>query len=294
VIIVGLGSIGRTAATLFRALARPALVVESDPCDDPIVRHLCVLSGNGADTATLEAGGIVSARGFLAATGDDWQNLEMALLARSLNPDCALAICTNERHFSVNVAGIVPQLQVVCVPLVAAKAFAAAALGQTVLDLFQLAGRTVYVVEHRVAHSDGLDGRLLSEIAEGYSVVPVLYESPRGPSRRWSMADRPVSLQEGYRVVLLGPSSSLRRITRAEMHPRTIALELSELRPHADRLLAVSVLVQHVACSLEEAQALLASLPVSLARRLYRQQAHRLRTALERTGTVVMLREQAC
>ena len=58
----------------------------------------------------------------------------------------------------------------------------------------------MYVVEHRVQGGDGLEGRTLSEIAEGYSVVPVLYEPPGGPARPWSVVDRPVVVAVGYRV----------------------------------------------------------------------------------------------
>src|SRR5262249_51715217 len=150
--------------------------VESTKLEEHALSELPVVPGSGTDRTALDAAGCATARGVLAATHDDWLNFEVALLARTLNPKCALVIRTNDRRFSRNVAGVLPGLDVVCVPVVAAKAFAAAAMGQNVLDLFQFEGRTIFVVEHFVAKGDGLDGRHLSEIAEGFSVMPVLYQ----------------------------------------------------------------------------------------------------------------------
>jgi hypothetical protein len=222
----------------------------------------------------------------LAGTGDDWRNLEIALLARRLNPDCSLVIPTSDRRFSYNVAGIFPKLSAVCVPVVAAKAFAAAAMGQNVLTLFQLERRTIFVIEHHVESSDGLDGRSLAEIAEGYSVVPVLHQCQGQPVRFWS-ADRFVVATAGDRIVLLGPSTSLQRIERAQMRARSRRLTISSLRPFADKMAAAAVLVQQLDFSLEEAQSILAGLPGTLPGAFYAQQASRLRAALEQAGAVV-------
>jgi Trk K+ transport system NAD-binding subunit len=289
VLIVGLGRVGRQAAALFRALRRPAAGVEPKTVEEHALADLAVVAGSGTDRATLEAAGCVTARGLLAATSDDWLNLEVALLARTLNPDCALVIRTSDRRFSHNVAGVLPRLEVVCVPVVAAKAFAAAALGQNVLDLFQFEGQTIFVVEHHVTAGDGLEGRHLTEIAEGFSVMPVLYQLRGQEPRFWSVVDRAIVLHEGDRVVLLGPSSSLQRIERAEIDPRRAELKLTALRPYVDRLGAAAVLARQLACSLEDAHGLLAKMPGQVPGRFYPHQASRLRKALEQSGVIAEL-----
>jgi Trk K+ transport system NAD-binding subunit len=286
VLIVGLGRAGRQAAALFNALRRPAAAVDTATLEEHALTELAVISGSGTDRATLEAAGCRSARGLLAATDDDWMNLEVALLARTINPECALVIRTNDGRFSRNVAGILPRLEVVCVPLVAAQAFAAAALDQNVLDLFQFEGHTVFVVEHHLRKGDGLDGRHLGDVAEGYSVMPVLYEVRGQPSRFWSVVDRAVALHEGDRVVLLGPSSSLQRIERGEIDPQKCELKLTAFRPYVDRVDAASVLTRYLACSLEQAQGLLAAMPGKLPGRFYPHHASRLQRALEHSGVV--------
>jgi Trk K+ transport system NAD-binding subunit len=287
VMIVGMGEIGRRAAGLFHAMHRSAVGIESETLEEHDVPYLAVVPGNGTEASTLQAGGITEARGLLATTGDDWRNLEIALLARNLNPDCSLVIRTSHRRFTHNIAGIFPNLTAVCIPVVAGKAFAAAALGENVLSLFQLEGRTIFVVEYQVVPDDGLVGRLLAEIAEGYSIVPVLHQRQGQAARFWSVIDRAVVAKPGDRVVLLGPSTSLQRIERGEMSARNWRVTINSLRPFADKIAAAAVLAQQLAFSLEEAHKTLAELPCALSRALYRHQVNRLRAALEQAGVVV-------
>jgi Trk K+ transport system NAD-binding subunit len=287
VMIVGMGEIGRKAAGLFHAMHRSAVGIESETLEEHDVPYLPVVPGNGAEASTLQAGGIAEARGLLAATGDDWRNLEIALLARNLNPDCSLVIRTSHRRFTHNIAGIFPNLTAVCIPVVAGKAFAAAALGENVLSLFQLEGRTIFVVEYHVEVDDGLEGRLLAEIAEGYSVVPVLHQRQGQTARFWSVIDRAVVARPGDRLVLLGPSTTLQRIERGEMSARTWRVTLTSLRPFADKLAVAAVLVQQLAFSLEDGHKILAKLPGGLPGAFYTHQVTRLRSALEQAGAVV-------
>ncbi|WP_292871643.1 hypothetical protein [Nostoc sp. LPT] len=53
--------------------------------------------------------------------------------------------------------------------------FACAAFGENVLSLFHLNEQIVMVTEYKIEDGDTLNGLLLSEIASGYSVVPILY-----------------------------------------------------------------------------------------------------------------------
>jgi Trk K+ transport system NAD-binding subunit len=287
VLIVGLGGIGRQAAALFQTLRRPAAGIESGTIEEHALPGLAVIAGSGTDGTALSAAGIERARGLLATTGSDWQNLETALVARTLNPDCSLVIRTSDRRFSNNVAGILPRLSVVCVPVVAAKAFAAAALGQNVLNLFQLDRRTIFVVEHDVRKGDGFDGKLLNDIAEGYSVMPVLHQ-PKGETPRfWSIVDRAAFAREGDRIILLGPSTSLQMIERGEMGERTSRVRLCSLRSFADRISAAAILSQQLACTLEQAQSFLGDVPITLPDAFYPLRARRLEAALEQAGVEV-------
>jgi Trk K+ transport system NAD-binding subunit len=281
VVIVGLGRVGRSAVALLRDLGRSVAAVEVSPLEPHVLPGVPVVAGSGTDREALEAAGAPNARGLLAVTEHDWANLEVALLARKLSPDCRLVIRTRDPRFSENVAGILPGLRVLCVPLIAAKAFTVAALGEDVLDLFQLGDRTVFVVEFRVAKGDGLDGRLVSDVAEGYSVVPVVHATQGGPPRFWSALDAGTRLAPGDRIVLLGPTRGLQRIERAEAAAPSEVVSLAAWSSGADRTAVAAVLANHRCYPLERAQELVASSPAELPERLYPHQARRLRAALE-------------
>jgi Trk K+ transport system NAD-binding subunit len=290
VIIVGLGRVGRGAADVLDELGRAVVGVEpTATIDQHALPRLSLVRGDGTDMASLEAARLGGARGLLAATDNDWMNLEVALLARKVNPDCAVVIRTKDTRFSDNVAGLVPGLAVMCIPVIAASAFAAAALGENVIDLFQLGPTTVFVVEYRIEAHEALRGASLAEIAEGYSVVPILHARAGHDARRCSISDGSIRLQLGDRLVLLGSATSLQRVERGSMFPRTARVTLSRLRPFADRLVISALLVQQLAYTLEHAQALLDSLPQTLPERLYPHHAERLCLALERGGATAEL-----
>jgi Trk K+ transport system NAD-binding subunit len=289
VVVVGLGRVGRHATSMYQELDCPMAAIDREGVEGHAFPGLPIVKGTGTDEDTLAAVNVATARAVLAVTDDEWLNLEIALQVRRLNAGCDLVIRTQDARFSENVADLVPGMHAVCVPAIAARAFAAAALGGTVLDLFQLGRRTVFVVEREVRAGDGLDGRLLAEVAEGYTVVPVKYTVGAHAPRFWSPADQGVSLAPGDSIVLLGTSDSLQRISRGEMQPREIRARLVARRPYADVLAVASVLVQHTGASLVQARRILEALPHDLERPLYPHQAHRLKHGLEAAGVTVEL-----
>ena len=289
VVVVGLGRVGRHAAELLQELQQPVAAIDAEAIDAHAVPTLAVVTGSAIEDATLGAVNVAGARAVLAATPDEWLNLEVALQVRRLNPDCELVIRTSNARFSDNIAGVVPHMHAFCVPAIASQAFAAAAVGGRVLDLFQLGQRTVFVIEHEVRAGDGLDGRSLTDAAEGYAVVPVWYSTAGHEPRFWSPADQAVRLRPGDRLVVLGPSRSLQWMVRGERRPRDTTLRLTSRRAYADALAVAALLVQHTGCTLEVARQIVESLPNDLPEPLYLHQAQRLKAALEASGTTVEL-----
>jgi Trk K+ transport system NAD-binding subunit len=290
VVIVGLGRVGRGAAEVLDELGRSVVGVEPTiAIDQDALPRMSLVRGDGADVASLEAARLAGARGLLAATDNDWMNLEVALVARKMNPKCGLVIRTRDTRFSENVAGLVPGLAVLCIPVIAASAFAAAALGENVIDLFQLDDTTVFVVEYRIEAHEALRGATLAEVAEGYSVVPILHAREAHEARLCSVSDGSIRLQIGDRLVLLGSASSLQNIEHGSMLTRTAEVTLEGLERFADRLVISALLVQQLGYSLEHAREMLESLPRILPQRLYPHQAERLCLALERAGATARL-----
>ncbi|WP_190800812.1 NAD-binding protein [Leptolyngbya sp. FACHB-261] len=291
IVLVGLGRLGRQIAALLVEQQQPLVGLEVKMPEDQLLPQLPVVYDSGTTAAGLQQVAIERAHSLLAATSDDLINLEISLLARSLNPGCRLVIRTSDARFSEDVAGLLPFARILCVPVLAAKAFAAASLGENVLALFQLEERTVLVTEYEVTVGDNLHDRLLAEVAYGYSVVPVLHQSPGGSATLCPRYDKGLRLQAGDRLVVLATSSSLQSIEQGTMLPRQWHLTLEQMRPNVDALDVVQVLTRHLDCNLNHAQALLTRLPRVLPQPLYALQAYRLHTALERCGVRTSIRD---
>jgi Trk K+ transport system NAD-binding subunit len=252
---------------------------------------LSIVHGNATDAEILADANLAHAHGLVAATADDLQNVEIALLARSLNPNCRVAVRTFDPRFTENVSFLLPEAKVLCVSSLAATAYAAAALGEHVLGLFQLQGEPVLVVEYTIAQDDTLVRHPLWEIAEGYSVVPVLYQAQNGKARVLTPDDTTTRLGPGDRLVVLATPPALEAIERGELRPRDYELCLETLRPYAEPLQVVGILANRLGYSLEQARATLAHLPQTVPLRLYGVHAARTQRLLHANGVQTHLEQ---
>ena len=98
VILVGFGRVGRQAAAALRESHVPFVVVEKDPerVRRALAEGVWVLEGDGGDDLVLKKAGIERARGLIAATGSDADNLFIVLTARGLAPGLFIAARAEE------------------------------------------------------------------------------------------------------------------------------------------------------------------------------------------------------
>jgi Trk K+ transport system NAD-binding subunit len=290
VIIAGLGATGERIAGLLQQLDRPAVAVESEPLSPHAPPQLPVIRGSATASLNLREANLDAAQGLVAATRDDLQNVQIALLAASLNPHCRLAVRIFDPRLSENAQILLPEAKILCVSSLAATAYAAAALGEHVISLFQVLARPVLVVEYIVGERDTLDRRALWEITEGYAVVPVLFHPAGEKSRVPSLDDAVVQLSVGDRLVVLASAASLEAIERGDMRAREYELQLEALRPYAEPLQVVGMLTQRFGYTLEHAREVLANLPHRVPERLYGLYARRTYRLLQANGLTTTLR----
>jgi Trk K+ transport system NAD-binding subunit len=288
VIVAGLGATGQRAAQLLRQLERPVLAVEKSGVDAQLMPWLPVIHGDATNVETLARANLATARGFIAGTPDDLLNVELALLASRLNPSCSIVVRTFDPRFSENAAFLLPDAKILCVSTLAATAFAAAALGEHVINLFETNQRSMLVVEYHITPDDTLVRKKLWEIAEGYSVVPVAHQG-RGGSQRACMPDDNIRLEPGDRLIVLASAASLEAIERGEMLEKELELTLTELRPYAEAMQVVTTLAQRLDLTLEQARHALAHLPHTLPLRLYPLQGYRTQRLLAANGAAATL-----
>ena len=110
-IICGLGQAGRSVLTEFMVVKSPCLVIDKDPVVvEEIMEHytdLVALVGDATTDEMLEQAGIERARGLVAATESDSDNLLIVLTARSKNPEMTITARATriENYDKLRVAG---------------------------------------------------------------------------------------------------------------------------------------------------------------------------------------------
>jgi hypothetical protein len=197
-------------------------------------------------------------------------------MAHAANPQGGLVIRTFEQGLSNNLAQLLPDAQVLCAYALAAEAFAGAAFGENIDNLFRLNNQTILVTEYQIEAGDTLNGLLLTEVAYGYEVVPVLYQ--KGLEIPKLMPTDDIHLAVGDRMVVLATSNGLQRIEQG-----IINISLKSWRVKLENALTQEAIFEGAnaiarisGCDLSTARALMHNLPGTLQVPLYKHQAQRL------------------
>jgi len=273
VVLVGLGRVGRGVATLLQELKQPLVAITIQSFDSTTLPRMPIIMGDL--THLLTQVNVETAKSIVVVTGDDIQNLELGLMAHTINPHSRLVIRTYDQHFSNSVTRLFPYAQVLCGSALSAEVFVAAAFGENIISLFHFNQQTVLVTEYSIETSDTLNGRLLSEIAYGYGVVPVLYQQNRQELPEL-MPSEDIRLYVGARLIVLATSQSLQWIERGELAPRQWHVRIEQVLNTYAVTEGAGQIALISGCSLGAAKELMLNLPALLEMPLYEHQAQRL------------------
>ncbi|MCG8366041.1 MAG: NAD-binding protein [Pseudanabaenales cyanobacterium] len=299
VVVVGLGRVGSKVATLLQELKQPLVALTSHQNKRDLFPHIPVLTGD--ILRDLRKVNLAQAKSIIALTDDQILNLEIALIASDKAKDVGRkvgsVIRANDQRFSDNLVNLLPNATAFCPDELSAQAYAGAAFGERILGLFALHDQIILVVEFHITEDDTLVGKLLSELAYGYGVVPILYQTD---SRR--LDGRPIKvlipsdierLKAGDHLVVLSSIDGLRKIERGDIAPPW--RWRLEVRPPTNQILtdaAARNLTDNAAhtlhiisgCDLSRARAFMGALPGKIELPLYKHQAYSLWQALRRCG----------
>ncbi len=140
VVLIGLGRVGQRVAQLLEELRQPLVGVKATDLEPGVLSQMPLIVGNIQNA--LSKVNIATAKSVIVVTDDEVANLEIALRAHAANPTASLVIRTFDPRFSENVARLLPYARVLGVYALAAEAFAAAAFGENILNLFRLNNQT--------------------------------------------------------------------------------------------------------------------------------------------------------
>ena len=289
VVVIGLGRVGQRVSALLLAFQQSLVGITLNPDFDRTTLPQMPLIFDALNEGVLRKANLATAKSVFVGTDDEMLNLEIALMARAINPNSHLVIRTFGQGLSDNLAGLLPNAQIICAYEVAAEAFAGAAFGENIISLFRLDNQTILVTEYQVEAKDTLNGLLLAEIAYGYGVVIIMHQ--RGEEMPTFMPSDDLRLAVGDRMVVLATIDGLRRIEQGK-----IAITPKQWRVKVDKALTqvaifegANAIARVSGCSLGTARRLMNNLPNTLRLPLYKQQAQRLVRKLSKAQVVAQM-----
>jgi voltage-gated potassium channel Kch len=277
VVIVGLGRVGQRVATLLQQFKQPLVGISlNSDFDRGMLPDLPIAFGN-LSTALHQAH-LPQAKSVAIVTDDEILNLEIALMARAIDPRIHLAIRTTGQRLSEHLMATLPNTQVLGMHQVAAEVFAGAAFGENILNLFHCNQETILVTEYQIEVEDNLQGLLLAEVAYGYGIVPILHQ--RLPNSSVFMPTDDIRLALGDRLVVLATIEGLQRVEVGRQQERDYLVRVERAMNEEAIFEGANTIGRISGCSLAVARELMANLPGVLNVPLYRPQAERLVRAL--------------
>lgn len=272
VVVIGLGQVGRRVMGILQELHQLAVAITHHDVEAEILPQMPIIVGEA--TTALDQSNLRGAKSVVAVGDDEIQNLEVGLMAYRVNPNCRLIIRTYDQRFSDKVAQLFPYARVLCASALSAEAFAGAAFGESVVSLFPLYNQTILVTQYTIETGDTLAGLLLSEVAYGYGVVPILYQHPGEPDALMPSDD--IRLQEGDRLLVLATIRGLRRIEQGKRVRQQWQVAIDRALTRDAQFEGASEIACVSGCDISEARSFMQKLPGQFPHRLYRHQALRL------------------
>jgi Trk K+ transport system NAD-binding subunit len=292
VVVCGLGNLGfRVVQELLNADEEVVAIETSrDSRFLATSRRLgaAVITGDATLPEVLGQARVATARAVVAATGDELANVEIALLARELNPKQRVVVRLSDAQLAETLREGANVRLALSVPGLAAPAFVAALLGDRVQCVLRVDGRLLMVIELTVPAGDAiLDGQSVRAVAVDYGLVPVAVTGTDG-----ALVEQPLTrrLAAGDRVTAVAALADLERLLRRERRPMEWAVEITSFPLSARSHLSLVVRAK-LGLTAEEAEQRLNGLPLVLERGLTRGQGEDLlaRLGLERVGARLVL-----
>jgi Trk K+ transport system NAD-binding subunit len=275
IVIIGLGQIGQQVAELLQDLRQPlvGLTLGMD-ADAAFLPYLPIVTSKLP--AALEQANCLTAKCVAIFTTDEILNIEIALMIQHINPDCRLVLRTAGQHSIDLLPQILPQAQILDIHKVAAEAFAGAAFGENIINLFRFNNQTILVTEYQIVVIDTLNGLLLADVAYGYGAMPILHQQPEHPATLLPPDD--LRLNVGDRLIVLVTIDGLRRIEQGKISikPKSWQLRVEKALTPDAIWSGTQAIAKGTGCPVETVQKLMNALPATLPTLLYKHQGQRL------------------
>jgi Trk K+ transport system NAD-binding subunit len=291
VIVCGLGDIGYRVVRELTDEGQRVVVVEvsRDNRFVSTVRRLGVpvILGDAAVHEVLRQAHGSTARAVIACTSSDLINLEVALLAREVDPHKRVVLLQSDPQLADMLRQAANVRLAVSVPALAAPAFVAGLFGDRVQSVFRLGARLLAVLDVLVqSREDWLAGQSVRALAVDYRLLPVAVRPAVGGPARHPMNAR---LEPGDRLLAIVALEDLDPLLHRRPPPADLAVDVTDFPSGAREWLALLVGTVR-GTEREAADKALDQLPLTLGDRLTRGQAEDLLALLLREQISARLR----
>lgn len=223
IVVCGLGRVGSAVAARLKARGLPVVAIESAE-DAPGVLgarrlKIPVVIGRANDTEAQVLAGIGRADVVVAMTDDPAVNLEISLVAKSANPDVRVVTRMFDHELAERVERRLELGTTRSVSMLAAPAFAAAALGRRREVIFPVGRRVLLFTEVTVSTASTAPGRMLSELEQPGTCRVLAYSTGSDGKWRWEPEDH--QLCAGDQLAVVATRAGLARLLLATKRPRT-------------------------------------------------------------------------
>jgi Trk K+ transport system NAD-binding subunit len=283
IIVCGLGNVGFRVVKELLECDEQVVVIERSR-DNPFIgtcRRLgaAVIIGDATLLEVLKQARAGATRAVVAATTNDLVNLEIALLAREINPKQRVVVRLVDAQLAETIRDAANIRLALSLPALAAPAFVAALYGDRVQSIFRIGREMLGAVELHVQPNDPcLKNQFIRALEIDYGLLPLAIPKHHGMITETQLAYR---LQEGDRLTVVGVLPDLERVFRREPAPAEWSVEVTAVPIPVRAQIALLVRTEQ-GCAAVDAEKALEKLPLRLGKPRTRGQAEELLELVER------------
>ncbi len=283
IVVVGLSSLGEKIAEFLQKWQQPVFGIVDKKVKRSVLPQMQLLIGNFIDN--LQKIDVANAKSVVVVTDNEDDNIDIGLKAYKANPNCTLIIRTFDDRKTNEIKEYLPYAKVINDYELAAEAFVSNAFGKHILWMLRMNEQTILVAEYTIKQEDTLNGCFLFEIAYGYGVVPIFYQTykqvrPKIMPSYWDKSP----LEPGDRIVILANFDSLQKIETGDRQLPNCKLRVREA-PSQDVIVKTTAIIAFICgCDRKMARELMDNLPGTLNYPIYKHQGQLLLRKLRKYG----------
>jgi len=212
IVLVGLGHLGYRIVESLYEMGKDVAVIELDPAVDTFKAvqkmGIPVIQEDGTRTAALEAANIKAASTIILASQKDSMNLQIALKARSMNPDLKVVIRIFDEDFAHALHDQFGFLALSATEM-AAPVFAAAAAGADVTNPISIEGQQLSLARMILDANSRLSTKTVGYVEDNYHINIILL---RHDDKSIMHPTDTSSLHAGDIIAVLGGPDQLKQL----------------------------------------------------------------------------------